>query len=78
MSINFYGKMIEKFLGIQEKIICTLEGGYNADALKKGVANEIGVMNDTPVNFDDYPDEKGDVEEIIKSLKSTFQNYWNL
>ncbi len=78
LSINFYGKMIEKFLGIQEKIVCTLEGGYNVDALKKGVANEIGVMNDTPVNFDDYSDEKGDVEEIVKSVKSTFQNYWTL
>ncbi|KAA0003190.1 MAG: histone deacetylase [Thermoplasmata archaeon] len=78
LSINFYGKMIEKFREIQKRIVCALEGGYKLDTLKKGVISEIGMLNNTPITFDDYSDEKTDVEEIVKNLRKTFQDYWEL
>jgi len=78
LTINFYGKIIEKFQKIQNKIVCALEGGYVLDTLQKGVASEIGMLNNTPIKFDDYSDERKDVDEIIKKLRKTFQNYWEL
>jgi len=77
LTLDFYGEMVKKFSSIQSRIVCTLEGGYMLDVLGKGIAGEIGVLNHTPVHFDDSSEGR-DADDVIKKLKEELGSYWSL
>ena len=77
LTVDFYGEMVRKFSSVQRKIVCTLEGGYVLDVLGKGIASEVGVMNHTPVEFDDSSSGR-DADEVVKKLKEELGSYWSL
>lgn len=77
LTLDFYGKMVKKFSSVQSKIVCTLEGGYMLDVLGKGIAGEIGMLNNTPVHFDDYSEGR-DADDVVKKLKEELGGYWRL
>lgn len=77
LTLDFYGKMVKKFSSVQSKIVCTLEGGYMLDVLGKGIAGEIGMLNNTPVHFDDYSGGR-DADDVVKKLKEELGGYWRL
>ncbi|HHH78210.1 MAG TPA: histone deacetylase, partial [Thermoplasmatales archaeon] len=77
LTVDFYGEMVRKFSSVQRKIVCTLEGGYMLDVLGKGIASEVGVMNHTPVEFDDSSSGR-DADEVVKKLKEELGSYWSL
>ncbi len=77
LSVNFFGKIVEKFKEIQPCIVCCLEGGYNLEYMPKGVASEIGELAEMPVNFEDFAKGRG-CGEVVKKLKEKMRNYWQL
>ncbi|MBC7081247.1 MAG: histone deacetylase [Thermoplasmatales archaeon] len=77
LGINFYGEIIEKFKGVQEKIVCLLEGGYLADNLARGVAIEISHLVDEPISFEENVGGK-ECDRIVEEIKRVMKNYWNL
>ncbi|MEA2054164.1 MAG: histone deacetylase [Candidatus Thermoplasmatota archaeon] len=78
LTIDFYGEIIKKFSLIQNRIVCTLEGGYKLDVLRKGVASEIGMLNHTPVHFEDSFENERDADEVVNRLKNVLGSYWTL
>ena len=77
ISVNFYGKIIDKFMNIQPRIVCCLEGGYNLEYMPKGVAVEISHLCKKPVSFDD--DATGrECNNVIEKLKREMAKYWQL
>lgn len=78
LTIDFFGEMITCFRKIQDKIVCSLEGGYNYDSLKKAVATQIGELNNTPLQIRDKTRETGNITPVINQLKETLQTYWSL
>jgi len=78
LTINFFGEMVKFFRKIQDKIVCSLEGGYDLDSLKKSVAVQIGELNNTPLQIRDNTRETGNVIPVINQLKDTLQPYWAL
>jgi len=78
LTIDFFGEMVRCFRDIQDKIVCSLEGGYDLDSLKKAVAVQIGELNNTPLQIRDETRETGDVIPVINQLKDTLQTYWSL
>lgn len=77
LSVNFYGKIIEKFMEVQSKIVCCLEGGYNLEYLPKGIAVEIGHLCNMPIKFDDEAEGK-ECNEVIERLREVMKEYWEL
>jgi len=77
LSVNFYGKIMEKLKEVQSKIVCCLEGGYNLEYLPKGVTVEIGYLCNMPLEFDDKIEGR-ECKEVIKNLKKKMEEYWNL
>lgn len=65
------------------KIVILLEGGYNLDAISRGILTEISVLGDLNIElFDDnIPPSEEIVEEynkkMITNIKEVFSPYWN-
>lgn len=77
LSINFYGRIIEKFQELQKRIVCCLEGGYNLEWLAKGVAVEIGKLANLPIYFDDRCYGKK-CNDIVSNIKRKMKDYWEI
>jgi len=77
LSLKIYKKIIQEFSGVQKRIVCSLEGGYNLPYLAQGVATEIGQMCGMPVEFEDAVEGKKCSGEI-KELKRIMREYWNI
>jgi acetoin utilization deacetylase AcuC-like enzyme len=73
-----YGEMIKKFIKIQPKMTCTLEGGYNLNWIGKCLVSQVGAMVGKPVNFDEKVNEEEDLEDLIKGLKNRLDSHWNI
>ena len=77
LSLAIYAKIIEEFSKIQNRIVCSLEGGYNLSYLPRGVAVEIGQMCGMPVEFDDYA-EGGKCSDEVEKLRMIMKEYWGI
>jgi len=77
IGIDFYGEIIEKFMNVQKKIVCSLEGGYVPSTLAKGVAKEIATMMNFPLNYNDKGYGKI-CNDVVMALKKKMNEYWNL
>ena len=78
LTADFYGEIIKRYQDIQQKIVCTLEGGYNFNWIGKCFASQIGQMAGYKIKFGDKADETSDVEHVIKNLKREIKDYWNI
>ena len=77
LGIDFYGEIIKKFMEVQKRIVCSLEGGYVAEVLAKGVAKEIATMLDFPLNYNDKGDGR-QCNDVVESLKKKMASYWSI
>ncbi len=77
IGIDFYGEMIKKFMEVQKKIVCSLEGGYVPSMLAKGVTKEIATMMNIPLNYNDKGYGKM-CNDVVMALKKKMKEYWNL
>ena len=75
---DFFGEMTEKYQQVQNKIVCTLEGGYNLDWIGKCFLSQIGKMVDEEYKIEDKINEKGNVRNLIKDLKEKMGSYWKI
>jgi acetoin utilization deacetylase AcuC-like enzyme len=77
-TTSLYGDIIKKLKKVQQKIACTLEGGYNLNWIGKCLASQVGEMADSPIQFHEKVIEEEDVEDLIKKLKNRLDSYWNI
>jgi len=78
LTTNFFGEIIARLQKIQNKIVCTLEGGYNLDWIGKCLLSQLGQMTDSPVRFDDDVKENITVESVIEKIKNEMGCYWKI
>jgi acetoin utilization deacetylase AcuC-like enzyme len=78
LTSHFYGEIIGKFQKIQQKIVCTLEGGYNLDWIGKCVVSQLGQMVGKDIDFKDITTEIENIDEIIKEIKNEMNRYWKI
>ena len=78
LTADFFGEIINKFQKIQQKIVCSLEGGYNLNWIGKCFVSQIGQLSNNPVNFNDNVKENVTVKTVIKEIKKEINNYWKL
>ena len=78
LSVNFFGEIISRLQKIQQKIVCTLEGGYNLDWIGKCLTSQVGQLLSNTVKIEDYTDEKKDVEYVLNRIKNEMSSYWNI
>lgn len=85
-TVQGYGMIIKKLKEFAEEVcngrlLITLEGGYNLDAISKGIYNEVMALT----GIEDYIKESGskissDVDEftdkLIEETKELFKDYW--
>jgi len=78
LTSHFYGEIIAKFQDIQQKIVCTLEGGYNLNWIGKCLVSQLGQMIGKDVNFNDSTTEEKNVNEVINEIKGEMNRYWKI
>ena len=78
LSVNFFGEIISRLQKIQQKIVCTLEGGYNLDWIGKCLTSQLGQLLLNPIKIEDYPDEKKDVEYVLNRIKNEMSGFWKI
>lgn len=78
LTVDFYGEIISRLLEVQEKIVCSLEGGYNTDVLRKGVAVEVATLLHTPVSCEDRVEDERGAGDVVQALRDTLGSYWSL
>jgi acetoin utilization deacetylase AcuC-like enzyme len=78
LTVYYFGEIIQQLQKIQPKIACTLEGGYNLDWIGKCFISQIGQLCGVPQKIQDSTNEMYSADQVIKELKETMKNYWNL
>ncbi len=78
LTIDFYGELLQQLMDLQPRLVCTLEGGYKLDVLKKGVAIELGVLHGTPLTCDDEAEDGRDPDPVIDDMRRVLQPYWDV
>jgi len=78
LTSNFYGEMTSKFQKIQERIVGTLEGGYNLGWIGKCLVSHLGELTDNTVKFIDKTKENECVNDLIKDIKKELEIYWDI
>jgi len=78
LSVDMFGKMISKLQKIQQKIVCTLEGGYNLDWIGKCLISQIGQLIFEPLEIEKYADEEKDIKNVLKRIKNEMNVYWKI
>jgi acetoin utilization deacetylase AcuC-like enzyme len=78
LTANFFGEMIKRFQEIQQRIVCTLEGGYNLQWIGKCFLSQVGQLVSCPLQFDDQVKANDDVTVLIKKMKKELGEYWEL
>jgi acetoin utilization deacetylase AcuC-like enzyme len=78
LSVDMFGKIISKLQKIQQKIVCTLEGGYNLDWIGKCLISQIGQMLYDPIEIEKYADEEKDIDDVLKRIKNEMNVYWKI
>jgi acetoin utilization deacetylase AcuC-like enzyme len=78
LTSYFYAEIVNKFQKIQQKIVCTLEGGYNLDWIGKCVVSQLGQMVGKDIDFKDIATEIENIDEIIKEIKNEMKRYWKI
>jgi len=78
LSVNFFGEIISRLQKIQQKIVCTLEGGYNLEWIGKCLTSQISQLILNPIRIEDYADEKKDVDYVLKRIKNEMSVYWKI
>ena len=77
-TIDFYGELLRQLMDVQSDLVCTLEGGYKLDVLKKGVAIELGMLHGTPLTCDDEAEDGRDPGSVIDDLRRMLEPYWDV
>ncbi len=78
LTIDYYGELLRQLMDLQRHLVCTLEGGYQLDVLKKGVAIELGMLHGTPLTCDDTAEDGRDPGPVIKDLRRVLEPYWDV
>jgi acetoin utilization deacetylase AcuC-like enzyme len=77
-TTDFYGEMTKRLMKIQQKIVCTLEGGYNLNWIGKCLVSQLGEMTGNTIKYNDKAQENENVDELIDRLKNELEEYWEL
>jgi acetoin utilization deacetylase AcuC-like enzyme len=75
---NIYPYITKEYQKIQQKIACTLEGGYNHEWIGKCFIAQLGQLMNQPHHIDDEIKEHQSIDPIIKALKKELGAYWSL
>jgi len=78
LTVDFFGKIIERLQEIQPKIVGTLEGGYNLSWIGKCLVAQLGQMAFYPLKISDSSQENVNVEPVIEEIKNEIGDYWRL
>lgn len=78
LTANFFGEIIKRFQGVQPKIVCTLEGGYNLQWIGKCFLSQIGQLMSHPLHFDDPAKGNNDIKAVINKMKKELGIFWKL
>ncbi len=78
LTSNMFGKMISKYMKIQPKIACTLEGGYNLNWIGKCLISQLSVMAKRPIFFEDKTQEEKNIMPVLKEIRKKLCNYWDI
>lgn len=78
LTMDMYGEIIEQLSLLQSKLVCTLEGGYNLSIIGPCLLSQLGVMCGHPQHYQDTTMELQNFQPILKSLKKTMKQYWNI
>jgi len=78
LTVDMFGKIISKLQKIQQKIVCTLEGGYNLDWIGKCLISQIGQLINEPLEIEKYADEQKDIDDVLKRIKNEMNVYWKI
>ncbi|MFH1101960.1 MAG: histone deacetylase [Methanobacteriota archaeon] len=78
LSTNFFGEIIRLFQGIQPRIVCTLEGGYNLDWVGNCLLSQVSRLMHHPQHFSDSVEEEVNADAVLVALKKMMSKYWKL
>lgn len=87
-STQLYGWIIQEVNPIvkkyaQDRILVSLEGGYNCLALSQGVANVIETMAGHPIRFNESDIQENEESllrfqtKVLPEIKTTLNSFWN-
>ena len=75
-TADFFGRIVKKYQEVQEKMVITIEGGYNLDWIGKCAVSQIAQLSDNKIIFSDKTDSKKDVLKLKNSIKKELEDYW--
>lgn len=78
LTTDFFGAMIKLFRKTTNRIVCSLEGGYNLESLKKSVITQISELNGTPFGIEDTVSEGPDISHLIGMVREIHRDHWSL
>jgi acetoin utilization deacetylase AcuC-like enzyme len=77
-TTDFFKIIIEKYQEIQEKIACTLEGGYNLEWIGKCLISQLAQLTKNKIEINDFSTQNEYKNYLIKRLKDKFASYWRI
>ncbi|HEC95237.1 MAG TPA: histone deacetylase, partial [Thermoplasmatales archaeon] len=78
LSANCFAEIIQRLQGVQPRIMCSLEGGYNLSMLGKLVLTELEVLAGEKPSYSENVEETRNATELIPQVKKFLEDYWSL
>ena len=64
-------------IGRARRLACVLEGGYDLDALSKGIVNDVAwMLGDEPPHVEDPPPGPDPVADLLPRVRAALGPYW--
>ena len=76
LTADFFGEMIKSLQGVQPRVVCTLEGGYNLSWIGKCFLSQLGMLVGRPQPVEDQAVGTGNVHPLIVDIKKALSSYW--
>lgn len=83
LTSGAFPAVLERLASVQDRVVCSLEGGYDLQALARGVLGQLAWMAGGEVAFDDEvaggrgPDDAG-VQDLLARARDALGPYWDL
>ena len=78
LTSECYGAMISKVMDYNDKILVTLEGGYDIGAIKEGVTSIIGALNGEKEFKTNNAEPNKKTFETLENIKRYHKKYWEI
>ncbi|KAA0007575.1 MAG: histone deacetylase [Thermoplasmata archaeon] len=77
LSADCFAEIIKKFKGVQSRILCSLEGGYNLKLLGRLVLTELEVLVGKKPSYSERVEETNNAKKVADEVKNKVKEYWS-